>query len=111
MKWSGPGPQERSKPDEGPTNVALDKPLQRRIDDRGWGRYVGIPLARLRNRVRYKRAMWSTLIVVQSPRFDPSLRVGDRRELVHVQAFIAQPTVERLDERVFYPYSLVIHRS
>src|SRR5215831_8990564 len=53
MKWSGPGPQERSKPDEGPTNVALDKPLQRRIDDRGRGRYLDIPLACPRNRERY----------------------------------------------------------
>src|SRR5262252_7481256 len=48
-----------------------------------------------------ERAVWSALIVVQAPRFDLGLRVGDRRELVHIQALVPEPPIERLDERVF----------
>ena len=45
--------------------------------------------------------MWPALIVVQSPGFDLGLRVGDRRELVHVQTLVPEPPIERLDKRVF----------
>jgi len=41
-----------------------------------------------------ERAVWPALIVVQSPGFDLGLRVGDRRELVHVQTLV--PEQERM---------------
>jgi hypothetical protein len=49
-----------------------------------------------------ERAVRAALIVVDAPGFDLRLRIGDRRELVHVQALIAEPSVERLDEGVFH---------
>ena len=42
----------------------------------------------------------SVLVVVAPPRFDNLLRVGDRRELMHVEAFVAQLSVEGFDERI-----------
>jgi len=40
------------------------------------------------------------MIVVLPPDFDSVPDVLDRGELVHVQAFVAQPAVEGLDEGV-----------
>ena len=40
-----------------------------------------------------KRPMRSVLIVIDSPGFDDSLRLGERRKLVHVQALITQTLV------------------
>ena len=45
--------------------------------------------------------MWPALIVVQALGFDRGLRFGDRRELVHVQALVPEPPIERPDEGVF----------
>ena len=44
--------------------------------------------------------MGSVMIVILSPGFYSLPGVFDRFELVHVQALIAQPTVEGLDESV-----------
>jgi hypothetical protein len=40
------------------------------------------------------------LIVVPPKRIDLLLRIRDRGEPMHVQAFFAEPSVERLDRRV-----------
>jgi hypothetical protein len=40
-----------------------------------------------------------TLIVVEPPRLDLRLRVGERGELVHVQTLIPQAAIEGFDER------------
>jgi hypothetical protein len=47
-----------------------------------------------------ERARVAPLIVVDAPRFDNGPRVLDRRELVDVQALVAQAAIERLDEGV-----------
>jgi len=49
--------------------------------------------------------MWPARIVVDAPRFDLRPCILDRRELMDVQAFVAESTVERLDERVFHGFS------
>ena len=49
--------------------------------------------------------MWSARIVVDAPRFDLLLRVGQRRELVDVQTLIAQPAVKGFDEGVFHGFA------
>jgi len=43
----------------------------------------------------------SVRIVVETPRFDLASRVVDRGELVDVQALVAEPPVEGLDEGIF----------
>jgi hypothetical protein len=48
-----------------------------------------------------ERAVWAALIVVDPPGFALRLGVRDRRELVHIQTFIPQPSIKRFDERVF----------
>ncbi len=45
--------------------------------------------------------MWSALIVIDPPRLDLRLRVGHRRELMHVQTFVPRPAVKRFNERIF----------
>src|SRR5262249_52201829 len=44
----------RARPSAGSVSDETQSHSGVRIDDRRWGRYVGIPLARLRNRVRYR---------------------------------------------------------
>lgn len=46
------------------------------------------------------RAMWSYLVIVSTPILKLFSSIGHRQEPVRVQAFCAQSTVERLDERV-----------
>ena len=41
-----------------------------------------------------KCAVWTLLVVIDAPRFDLLPGMIDRFEFVHVEAFIAQPTVE-----------------
>lgn len=48
-----------------------------------------------------ERTVRPVVVVVDPPSFDLRPRVLDRRELVHVQALVPQPTIERLDECVF----------
>jgi len=52
-----------------------------------------------------ERAVWPTLIVVDTPRFDLGLCVLDRRELMDVEALVAEAPVERLDVGVFHRFS------
>jgi hypothetical protein len=40
--------------------------------------------------------MWPALIMVDAPRFDLGLRILERCELVDVEAFVSEPSVERL---------------
>ena len=47
-----------------------------------------------------ERAVRTALIVIDAPLVDLGLRIRDRRELVDVQALIAEPAVERLDEGI-----------
>lgn len=42
----------------------------------------------------------TALVVVPPPRLDLAPRVGQRQELVRVQALVMQAAVERLDQRV-----------
>src|SRR5262249_58618141 len=52
-----------------------------RIDDRGWGRYVGIPLARLRNRERYTHTqarLEETSLSASIPVSERLARLGQR---------------------------------
>ena len=49
--------------------------------------------------------MWTVLIVIDPPRFDLGLRIFDRRELMDVQALVAQPPVKRLDERILHGFA------
>ena len=49
-----------------------------------------------------ERAMGSALIVINPPCFDLRFRICERRDLVHVQAFITQPAVTRFDVSVFH---------
>ena len=46
--------------------------------------------------------MGSALIVINPPCFDLRFRICERRDLVHVQAFITQPAVTRFDVSVFH---------
>src|SRR5262249_35302262 len=49
-----------------------------------------------------ERAVGTILVVVESPGFDLLPSVGQRGELLDVQAFVAQTTVEAFDECVFH---------
>ena len=40
-----------------------------------------------------ERAVWAVVIVIHPPGFDDGLRLGERRELVYVQALVAEPPV------------------
>jgi hypothetical protein len=44
-----------------------------------------------------QRAVWAVLVVVASPLVEFRSRIGQIQEHLHVQAFIAQPTVETFD--------------
>ena len=44
--------------------------------------------------------MGTVVVVVVAPSFEPDAQIVHRDELVRVQAFIAQPPVERLDQSV-----------
>ena len=44
-------------------------------------------------------------IVVHPPGFDDRLRLGERDELVHVQAFGPQSPVKRLNEGIFHGFA------
>lgn len=46
--------------------------------------------------------MGPSTVVAEAPPLDGALRIGEREEPVLVQPFIAQPAVERLDERVVH---------
>jgi hypothetical protein len=52
-----------------------------------------------------ERAVWSALIVIMPPHFDLRSRIVERRELVHVQALIAESSVERLNEGIFHRFA------
>ena len=52
-----------------------------------------------------ERAVWPALIVVDAPGFDRRLRIRNRRELVDVQALVAEPPVERFNEWVIRWFS------
>jgi putative transposase len=49
--------------------------------------------------------MRTMIIVITPPRFDQLLGMRDRHEAVHVEAFVAQPSVETLDKRILYGLS------
>ena len=46
------------------------------------------------------RAMWSSLVIVSTPTLKLFSGVSQRQEPMRVQAFRAQSTVERFDERI-----------
>lgn len=74
---------------------------------------MGLTLpTKLARRQVSERAVWTVLIVVNPPRFDLGLGVFDRRELMHVQAFIPKPSVERFNKGVFdrLPWSDEVER-
>ena len=48
-----------------------------------------------------ERAMGSARIVINPPCFDLRFRICERNKLIHVEALVAQPPVQRFDERVF----------
>src|SRR5436309_6498654 len=52
-----------------------------------------------------ERAVGPALIVVDAPCFDLRLGVSHRGELLHVQTFVPESPVERLDERIFYGFA------
>src|SRR5687767_8548980 len=52
-----------------------------------------------------ERAVWSARMVVDAPRFDLLLRVGQRRELMDVQALVAEPAIKRFDEGIFHGFA------
>ena len=52
-----------------------------------------------------ERAVWTMLVVVPTPRFDLRPDVGEREELMHVQALVAQAPVEGLDVGVFHGFA------
>src|SRR5204862_1225689 len=87
----------------GPCGVTLvPKRDNSQLDRRRFGGGHDLTLGNeLGRRQVAERAVWPALIVVDPPRFDLGLCVGDRRELVHVQTFVAEPPVKRFDERVF----------
>ena len=62
-----------------------------------------------------ERVVWTALIVVDALRFDLRLGVINGRELVDVQALIAQSAVEGLDEGIFHRFSgpneIELHRA
>ena len=47
-----------------------------------------------------QRAIWSVIVVVLSPSFNLGSSIVQRQEPVFVQTLGANPSVERLDERV-----------
>lgn len=46
--------------------------------------------------------MWSLTFVVDAPRFDRALRVGEADEPALVQAFVPERPVEALDEGILH---------
>lgn len=52
-----------------------------------------------------KRAVRSTLIIVHAPGFDEGLRLGQRGELMHVQALITESPVKRFNEGIFHRFA------
>lgn len=48
--------------------------------------------------------MRAACIVVEPPGFDEDLRLGERGELMHVQALVAEPPVKRFDKRIFHGF-------
>ena len=44
--------------------------------------------------------MRPALIVIDAPCFDLGLRIGERHELVDVQALVAEPAVKGFDKRI-----------
>lgn len=52
-----------------------------------------------------QRAMWPVLIVIGMPGFDDELCCCERGELMHVQTFIPQAAVERLNEGILHRFS------
>ena len=59
--------------------------------------------------------MGSPVIIVNSPRFDLRLGIGQRKELLHVQALVPKSPVKRLDERVIdrfaWPNEIELHAA
>jgi hypothetical protein len=49
--------------------------------------------------------VWVVLIIVEPPGFDDVLGLGERVELMHVQTFISQSAVKRLNEGVLYRFA------
>jgi len=41
-----------------------------------------------------ERAVWAVVIVIHPPGFDDSLRLGERRKLVHVQTLVPQAPIK-----------------
>jgi len=48
--------------------------------------------------------MGAPLIIVTPPGFDDSLCLGQRGELMHVQALVSEPPVKRLDKGIFHGF-------
>ncbi len=46
--------------------------------------------------------MGAVVIVIHPPGFDDGLRLGERSELVHVQALVPQSSVKRFNEGIFH---------
>jgi hypothetical protein len=69
-------------------------------DDREGEGAVRKQLCEFCRRPIVKRAVWPVVIVIVTPAFDLLPRIGEIEEHFHVQAFVAEPTVEALDEAV-----------
>ena len=79
-----------------------------RIDDRGWGRYVDIPLACPRNRERYTpdtEAAWTHLpmshgLVPRDELSDDPARLRESLEAMEIEALLLEPAHEALDDAI-----------
>jgi hypothetical protein len=49
--------------------------------------------------------VWPVLIIIDTPRFNDQLGLGQRGKLMHVQTFIAQAAVERLNGGILHRFS------
>lgn len=60
-------------------------------------------------------AVRAAVIIIVPPRFDDRLSIGERDELMNVQAFIAEAAVERLDDDILHgfpgPNEVELHTS
>lgn len=49
--------------------------------------------------------MRAALIIVESPAFDDGLGLGERGELMHVQALISRSSVKRFNKGIFHRFA------
>jgi len=84
-------------------------PLPRQVVTRTDGFFGGLNHLTLSNKLIRcqvaERAMRAPLIIVEPPGFDHVLSLGERAELGHVETFISQSAVKRLNESVLHRFA------